>query len=146
MSVHAPRPLPTTHLGSDTPRDYVPASGSAHRFPAATYLSRQAAREERAFALHEIAATGRAASRRIGSVGLLALGLFAAMLYVVTSGRTAEQVGVTALWALGVASGLAVVGLVVLIVRHDRLHEQLAERVRRYETRLLELRAQRVAH
>ena len=154
MTVHTVtsfRPGPPAHV-PDTPWDHRaatprgphdPRGRRAHRFPAATYLTRAVAREERTYALQQLATTGRAASRRIGGVAVVIMGLLAAMVALVATGNAASSAGPATLGALGGGTGLAIVALVVLVRRHDRLHARLADRVRRYEGRLLELRAQR---
>src|SRR6478672_6821465 len=110
----APRP----HL-VDVPTDHrLQVRGrrrDTHRFPAATYLCRSVAREERAVAQQALEATDRSASRRIGG-----LGGGVALLFIA-----------------------AIVALVAVLRSHEREHDVLAERVRMYDARLLELRPRR---
>ncbi|CAN7176423.1 hypothetical protein LJR027_000266 [Terrabacter sp. LjRoot27] len=138
----APRP----HL-VDVPMDYrLHGRGrrrDSHRFPAATYLCRSVAREERAIAQEALDATDRSASRRIGGLGGVVALLFVAVLALLATGRADTRAGVLTLVALG---GLLVVVIVVLVAvlrSHEREHDVLAERVRMYDARLLELRPRR---
>lgn len=149
-------PVPNTvpHAGphtSDSPSDHRPFAGRpdpgvrTHRFPAATYLCREVAREERAFAMAELAASGRRASRRVGALALVVGAAFVAMLVLLSTGRASDSQGVALLVGVGVVMVLAIVGLVVVLRRHEREYDRLADRVRRYEARLLELRAARTS-
>jgi hypothetical protein len=144
--------IPLHHTGThaaDSPCDHRPiarrpdAGPRTHRFPAATYLGRAAAREERAFALAELAAAGRRAPRRAGALALLVAAAFAVMLVLLSTGRAAGTTGVVTLLGTGTVLVLAVSGLVAALRRHERENDRLAERVRRYESRLLELQAAR---
>jgi hypothetical protein len=137
---------PLHHL-VDAPTDYrrrTRRTGSTtHRFPAATYLCRRVAREERAIAQEALDATDRAASRRIGALGLVMAALFGGVLFMLATGRTTASGGVLTLWVLGGAMVVAIVGLVAVLRRHEREHDTLTERVRMYDARLVELRALR---
>jgi hypothetical protein len=144
--------IPLHHTGAhaaDSPWDHRPFAGRpdpgvrTHRFPAATYLCREVAREERAFALAELAASGRRATRRVGALALVVAAAFAAMLVILSTGRAAGTTGLALLVGLGAVMVLAIVGLVVVLRRHEREYDRLADRVRRYEARLVELRATR---
>jgi hypothetical protein len=136
-------------LQIDTPWDYHPSAGllqhrpKTHRFPAATYLHRTVAREERAFATQLLASSGRFAGRRIGGLSMVVLGLLAALLFLVASGRSTTSTEILVLLGLGATLLVAAVRIVILLRRHDRDHDLLTDRVRAYEGRLLELRAQR---
>ncbi|MGW5241273.1 hypothetical protein ACWEOW_20240 [Monashia sp. NPDC004114] len=135
-------------LVEESPWDHTmrprPLSRKAtHRFPAATYLHRTAAREERAYAKGALDATGRSTGRRVGGLFVVVIGAFAGLLILVATGRTTTPIQVMTMWALGAAMTVAVVRLVVLLRRHEHESERLADRVRAYESRLLELRAQR---
>jgi len=140
-----------THLPhtSDSPWDHRPFVGRpdpgvrTHRFPAATYLCREVARDERAFAMAELAASGRRASRRVGALCVVVGVAFVAMLVLLSTGRATGTTGVTLLVGLGAVMVIAIVGLVAVLRRHEREYDRLADRVRRYEARLLELRAAR---
>ena len=138
----------TVQTGPEAPWDFHSKPGplsrkATHRFPAATYLHRNVAREERAFAREVLDATDRSANRRIGGLAVVVLGLIAALLFVVATGRTTSSVEILAAFALGGAIVVAVAGIVAVLRRHERDQERLADRVRAYETRLLELRSQR---
>lgn len=139
-------PVPRPHL-VDVPSDYRPhvrgRRGEPHRFPAATYLCRSVAREERAVAQEALAAVDRTASRRIGGLGAVVALLFAAALVVLATGRAETPSGVVTLAALGGLAVVTIVGLVAVLRRHEREHDILAERVRMYDARLLELRPRR---
>lgn len=138
----APRP----HL-VDVPTDHrLQARGrrrDTHRFPAATYLCRSVAREERAVAQQALETTDRSASRRIGGLGGVVALLFTAALVVLATGRADTRPGVLALVALGGLLVAAIVALVAVLRSHEREHDVLAERVRMYDARLLELRPRR---
>jgi len=138
-SAAAPRP----HL-VDAPSDYRPHTrgrrGGTHRFPAATYLCRSVAREERALAQEALVASDRSASRRIGGLGGAVALLFAAILFLLATGRGETRSGVVALVTLGALTVAAIVALVVVLRSQEREHDVLAERVRMYDARLLELR------
>ncbi|WP_323095794.1 hypothetical protein [Intrasporangium sp. YIM S08009] len=151
-------PVPRTgapvgvHAGlhtSDTPSDHRPFVGRpdpgvrTHRFPAATYLCREVARDERAFALAELAASGRRTSRRVGALCVVVGAAFVAMLVLLSTGRASDTLGVALLVGIGAVMVIAIVGLVAVLRRHEREYDRLADRVRRYEARLLELRAAR---
>jgi len=146
--------IPASALGAaarprlvDAPSDYRPRVGvlhhETHRFPAATYLSRSVAREERAIARQALEATDRAASRRIGGLGVLVTLLFVAALGLLATGRADTGSGLSTLVVLGALVVLTTVALVVALRRHEREHDVLAERVRMYEARLKELRQRR---
>ena len=134
---------------SDGPSDHRPFAGRpdrgarTHRFPAATYLCREVARDERAFALAELAASGRRASRRVGALAAVVGLAFVAMLVLLSTGRASDPQGVAVLAGVGAVMVLAIIGLVVVLRRHEREYDRLADRVRRYEARLVELRAAR---
>ena len=117
--------------------------GDPHRFPAATYLCRSVAREERAVAQQALETTDRSASRRIGGLGGVVALLFTAALVVLATGRADTRPGVLALVALGGLLVAAIVALVAVLRSHEREHDVLAERVRMYDSRLLELRPRR---
>ncbi len=140
---------PTGLHTSDTPSDHRPFVGRpdpgarTHRFPAATYLCREVARDERAFALAELAASGRRASRRVGALCVVVGLAFVAMLVLLATGRASDTVGVALLAGSGAVMVIAIVGLVAVLRRHEREYDRLADRVRRYEARLVELRAAR---
>ena len=138
----APRP----HL-VDAPTDYRPLirgrRGGTHRFPAATYLCRSVAREERALAQEALAASDRSASRRSGGLGGAVALLFAAILFLLATGRGDTRSGVVVLVVLGALTVAAIVALVVVLRSQEREHDLLAERVRMYDARLLELRPRR---
>ena len=142
----APNPGPHT---SDSPSDHRPFAGRpdpgvrTHRFPAATYLCREVARDERAFALAELAASGRRATRRVGGLAAVVAVAFVAMLVLLSTGRASETQGGLLLVGIGALMVIAIVGLVVVLRRHEREYDRLADRVRRYEARLVELRAAR---
>ena len=131
----------------DVPSDFrcrTAADGSStHRFPAATYLCRNVAREERAIAQQALEAADRTASRRIGGLALVGVGLFAAILVLLATGRAESGPGVLVLALRAAALVLLVVGLVTLLRRHEGEHDALAERVRMYDARLRELRTRR---
>ena len=138
----------TTSTQPEAPRDhrvkpYLLARKSTHRFPAATYLHGTVAREERAFAKAALEATGRSTARRAGALFVVVLGLFCGLLFMIASGRTETSVEILVGWGVGALIVMAIGRLVVLLRRHERDHELLADRVRAYETRLLELRAER---
>jgi hypothetical protein len=114
-----------------------------HRFPAATYLCRSVAREERAIAQEALDATDRSASRRIGGIGGAVALIFVTVLVVLASGRADTRAGVLTLVALGGLLVVAIVALVAVLRRHEREHDVLAERVRMYDARLVELRPRR---
>jgi hypothetical protein len=82
----------------------------------------------------------RAASGGIG--GAVAL-IFVAVLVVLASGRADTRAGVLTLVALGGLLVVAIVALVAVLRRHEREHDVLAERVRMYDARLIELRPRR---
>ena len=134
---------------SDSPWDHRPFAGRpdpgvrTHRFPAATYLCREVARDERAFAMAELAASGRRASRRVGALCLVVGVAFVAMLVLLATGRASSSQGVALLVGIGAVMVVAIVGLVTVLRRHEREYDRLADRVRRYEARLVELRAAR---
>ena len=141
----SPVPEPSVE---ETPWDHRmrprPLSRKAtHRFPAATYLHRTVAREERAYAKTTLDATGRSTSRRVGGLFVVVIGVFAGLLILVATGRTTSSTQVLTMWMLGAVMVAASVRLVVLLRRHETEHDRLADRVRAYESRLLELRAQR---
>lgn len=144
----APTPgaTPRPHL-VDVPSDYRPhvrgRRGDTHRFPAATYLCRSVAREERAIAQESLDAVDRSASRRVGGLGGVVALLFAAGLFVLSTGRAETPSGVTTLAALGALTVVTIVALVAVLRSHEREHDALAERVRMYDARLLELRPRR---
>ena len=131
----------------DAPLDLrCPAAGSRrspHRFPAATYLCRAVAREERSMAAQALEATDRQASRHVGALALTASAVFAAILVLVGTGRSESGPGVTALALLAGGLVLVVVALVVVLRRSEREHDVLAQRVRMYDARLQQLRARR---
>lgn len=131
----------------DVPSDFrCPEAGrrrATHRFPAATYLCRRVAREERALAQQSLEALDRAASRRVGGLALACTALFAALLVLLGTGRAESGVDVVVLALLAAAMVVAVVALVVVLRRHEREHDVLAERVRMYDARLRELRGRR---
>lgn len=131
----------------DAPSDLrCPAAGSGrstHRFPAATYLCRAVAREERAIAQQALEATDRAASRRVGALALTGSAIFAAVLVLLATGRAEAAPGVVVLALLAAAFVLVVVALVVVLRRHEAEHDALAHRVQMYDARLQELRARR---
>jgi len=131
----------------DAPSDLrCPAAGngrSTHRFPAATYLCRAVAREERAIAQRALEATDRTASRRVGALALTGSAIFAAVLVLLATGRAEAAPGVVALALLAGAFVLVVVALVVVLRRHEAEHDTLAHRVQMYDARLRELRARR---
>ena len=132
----------------ETPWDHRmrphPLSRTAtHRFPASTYLHRTVAREERAYAKTALDATGRSTARRVGGLFVVVIGIFAGLLILVGTGRTTSSTQVLTMWTLGAVMVAASVRLVVLLRRHETEHERLTDRVRAYESRLLELRAQR---
>ena len=141
-SLGAPRP----HL-VDVPMDYrLHGRGrrsDTHRFPAATYLCRSVAREERAIAQEALDATDLSASRRIGGLGAVVAVLFAAALFLVSTGRGETRDGVLTMVAVGGLMVVAIVALVAVLRSHEREHDVLAERVRMYDARLLELRPRR---
>ncbi len=138
----APRP----HL-VDVPSDYRPhvrgRRGDTHRFPAATYLCRSVAREERDIAQEALTAVDRTASRRIGGLGAVVALLFASALFLLATGRAETPSGVVTLAILGVLVVVTIVALVAVLRSHEREHDVLAERVRMYDARLLELRPRR---
>ena|SRR3954447_2842167 len=140
-SLGAPRPhlvdVPTDH------RLHGRGRRRTHRFPAATYLSRSVAREERAVAQQALEAADRSASRRIGALGGVVALLFTAALVVLATGRADTRSGVLALVALGGLLVVAIVTLVAVLRSHEREHDVLAERVRMYDARLVELRPRR---
>jgi hypothetical protein len=139
-------PAPRPHL-VDAPSDYRPLirgrRAGTHRFPAATYLCRSVAREERALAQEALVASDRSASRRIGGLGGAVALLFAAILFLLATGRADSRSGVVVLVALGALTVVAIVALVVVLRSQEREHDLLAERVRMYDARLLELRPRR---
>ena len=146
MTALTATPAPHPHL-VDVPSDYRPhvrgRRGDPHRFPAATYLCRSVAREERAVAQQAHETTDRSASRRIGGLGGVVALLFTAALVVLATGRADTRPGVLALVALGGLLVAAIVALVAVLRSHEREHDVLAERVRMYDARLLELRPRR---
>ncbi|GAA2745244.1 hypothetical protein GCM10009868_25960 [Terrabacter aerolatus] len=117
--------------------------GDTHRFPAATYLCLSVAREERAIAQESLAAVDRSASRRVGGLGGVVALLFAAALVVLATGRAETRSGVLTLTVLGALTVVTIVALVGVLRSHEREHDALAERVRMYDARLLELRPRR---
>ncbi|GAA1504269.1 hypothetical protein GCM10009740_39560 [Terrabacter terrae] len=131
----------------DVPSDFrfrtAPDGSSTHRFPAATYLCRNVAREERAIAQQALEAADRTASHRIGGVALVGAALFAAILVLLGTGRAESGSGVLVLALLAAALVLLVVALVTVLRRHEREHDALAGRARMYEARLRELRTRR---
>lgn len=131
----------------DAPSDFrcpaVDHSRGTHRFPAATYLCRQVAREERAIAQQALEAVDRRASRRIGALALACTALFAALLVLLGTGQAESGRGVVVLAVLAAAMVLAVIALVVVLRGQEREHDVLAERVRMYDARLRELRTHR---
>ena len=135
------------HPLADAPSDLrCPAAGrghSTHRFPAATYLCRSVAREERAIAQQALEATDRTAARRTGGLALLSAAVFAAMLVLLATGRAESGSGTVVLAVLAAVFVLLVVALVVVLRRHEREHDALAHRVRMYDARLQELRTRR---
>lgn len=135
------------HHLADAPSDLrCPAAGkgrSMHRFPAATYLCRAVAREERAIAQQALEATDRTASRRVGALALTGSAIFAAVLVLLATGRAEAAPGAVVLALLAAAFVLVVVALVVVLRRHEAEHDALAHRVQMYEARLQELRARR---
>jgi hypothetical protein len=147
MTTLTVRPIaPSPHL-VDVPTDYRPhvrgRRGEPHRFPAATYLCRSVAREERALAQDALDAVDRTATRRIGGLGAVVALLFAAALFLLATGRADTRSGVVTLATLGALAVVAIVSLVAVLRSHEREHDVLAERVRMYDARLLELRPRR---
>jgi hypothetical protein len=142
LTTTAGPPAPRPHL-VDAPTDYrlhVRGHGGTHRFPAATYLCRAVAREERALAQEALVESDRSASRRIGGLGGAIALLFAAILVLLATGRADTRSGVVALVVLGALKVAAIIALVVVLRRQEREHDILAERVRMYDARLPELR------
>ncbi|GAA2471825.1 hypothetical protein [Terrabacter carboxydivorans] len=151
-TIPAPTPTPPPAAAArphlvDVPTDYRPhvrgRRGEPHRFPAATYLCRSVAREERDVARASLDAVDRSASRRTGGLGAVVALLFAAALFVLATGRAETRSGVVTLAALGVLAVVTIVTLVGVLRSHEREHDVLAERVRMYDARLLELRPRR---
>jgi hypothetical protein len=146
MTALTATPAPHPHL-VDVPSDYRPhvrgRRGDPHRFPAATYLCRSVAREERAIAQESLSAVDRTASRRISGLGTVVALLFAAALFLLATGRAETRTGVIALAGLGALAVVTIVALVAVLRSHEREHDILAERVRMYDARLLELRPRR---
>jgi len=144
---------PTGHSAAQPPFEESPwdhhrrpgplSRKATHRFPAATYLHRTVAREERAYAKGALDAAGRATARRVGGLFVVVIGVFAGLLILVATDRTSTPIQVLTMWALGAVMAVAILRLVVLLRQHEREHERLSDRVRAYEARLLELRAQR---
>ena len=69
--------------------------------------------------------------------------LFAAALFLLATGRAETRTGVIALAGLGALAVVTIVALVAVLRSHEREHDILAERVRMYDARLLELRPRR---
>ena len=107
-----------------------------HRFPAATFLDRTVAREERDVARDALEASDRAASRRIAGLGTLAALLFAATIALLATGHGTSGTGLLALWGMGAGIAALVMALVAVLRQHERERDVLTQRVRMYETRL----------
>ncbi|MBC9820573.1 hypothetical protein [Terrabacter sp. MAHUQ-38] len=148
-------PTPLTVLTSpvlphlfDSPADYRRRFGlgqgrRVHRFPAATYLDRRVAREERAIALESLETSDRAASRRVAGLGVTGVLLVAGIVGLLVTGRAASGTGLLALWGLGGATVVVSIVLVAVLRGHEREHDALVQRVQLYEARLRQLRPTR---
>lgn len=124
----------------DAPWDFT-RHRETHRFPPATYLRREVAREERTHAQTMLTAVNDVASVRIGLAGGLTLGLIIAVA-VVSMGN--DELTRSAILKLAILGGIllgTVTALMGLIRRHTAVSAALSERVRHYETRLAELDA-----
>lgn len=155
MTTTLTAPSPLTVLTSpvlprlfDSPADYRRRFGlgqgrQVHRFPAASYLDRGVALEERAIALESLEASDRAASRRLGALGVLGVLLVAGLVVLLVTGRGTSSTGLLALWGLGGATGVVSIVLVAVLRGHERERDALVERVRLYEARLRQLRPAR---
>jgi hypothetical protein len=136
----------------DAPTDHRRRFGlgegrQVHRFPAATFLDRAVAREELAVARDALAASDRAASRRLAGLGTLAALLLGAMIGMLATGHgTGTGTGATgflALWGAGAGLVVVVLGLVAVLRQHQHELDTLTKRVHVYEARLEQLRALR---
>ncbi|MEW1952346.1 hypothetical protein [Terrabacter sp. NPDC080008] len=134
------------HL-ADAPSDRrCPGNGgrrATHRFPAATYLCRKVAREERAIAQQALETEDRTTSHSVSALALAGTALFAAVLVLLATGRAESGTGVRVLVAVAAALVVTVVALVAVLRRHEREHDALAHRVRMYDARLQQLRTAR---
>lgn len=133
---------------TDAPTDHRRRFGlgegrRVHRFPAATFLDRPVAREELAIARDALAASDRAASRRLAGLGVLAFLLLGTLVGLLATGHGTGPgpTGTAALWGAGAGLAAVVAGLVAVLRQHQHEHDALTERVRLYEARLEQLRA-----
>ena len=131
----------------DTPTDHRRRFGlgegrRVHRFPAATFLDRAVAGEERDVAHEALEASDRAASRRLAGLGTLAAVALAGMLALIATGHGTGPgpTGHLALWGAGATLVAVVLGLVAVLRQHEHERDVLTERVRMYEARLEQLR------
>ncbi len=126
----------------DAPWDFT-RQRETHRFPPATYLRPEVAREERTHAQTMLSAVNDAASIRIGLAGGLTVGLIIAVAVVSLGNDELTRSVVAKLAILGAILLVAVTSLMGLIHRHTAISDALSERVRHYETRLAEFDAVR---
>jgi hypothetical protein len=128
----------------DAPWDFT-RNRESHRFPAATYLRRDVAADERAHAERSLHAVNDAASVRIGLAGGLTLGLVVAVAAVVIGSDGLAGVTVAKLAVLGGLLLALVAALVGMIRRHTFVSGALMERLGHYDARLAELDERRAA-
>ncbi|MFM6848282.1 MAG: hypothetical protein ACKOVB_04170 [Terrabacter sp.] len=116
-----------------------------HRFPAATFLDRAVAREELGVARDALRASDRAASRRLATLGSLAVLLVVGLvgLFATGHGTGPGVTGAVSLWGCGASLATVVAGLVAVLRQHQREHDVLTGRIRAYEARLEQLRTLR---
>lgn len=148
-------PAPLTVLTSpvlphlfDSPADYRRRFGlgqgrRVHRFPAATYLDRAVAREERAIALESLETSDRTASRRVTALAVLGVLLLAGIIGLLATGRGTAGTGLLALSGLGGATVVVTIVLGAVLRGHEREHDALVQRIELYEARLRQLRPAR---
>lgn len=119
----------------DAPWDFT-RRRETHRFPPATYLRPDIAKQERTHAERMLYAVNDAASVRIGIAGGLALGLLIAVAVVALGNDEVTRTLVVKLAVLGAALVVALGALMGLIRRHSSVSAALSARMRHYEARL----------